>query len=131
MLDRIDIQVEVLRPKTSILSTPTDDVESSADVRQRVIEARGVQHERAGKANAFLGTDDLTRFCAIDGATLQLLEDAAKRLYLSPRACHRVLKVARTIADLDHVPGIRSGHVAEAINYRRMGKSIHDAWISS
>jgi len=120
LLDRIDIQVEVLRPKTSILTTPHEGTETSADVRQRVIEARDVQYQRTGKSNALLGNDELTRFCKIDGATLQLLEDAAKQLYLSPRACHRILKVARTIADLDQAENIRSVHVAEAIAFRRL-----------
>lgn len=123
LLDRIDIQVEVLRPKTSILTTPHEGIESSADVRQRVIAARNVQYERAGKANALLDNDELTRFCAIDGATLQLLEDAAKQLYLSPRACHRILKVARTIADLERVADIGAGHLAEAIALRKVSTS--------
>ena len=124
LLDRIDIQVEVLRPKSSILTTPVDDLEGSATVRRRVIEARGVQHERSGKANALLSNDELTRFCGIDGATLQLLEDAARQLYLSPRACHRILKVARTIADLDHAADIAADHIAEAITLRRIPSSI-------
>ena len=124
LLDRIDIQVEVLRPKTSILTTPVDDIEGSARIRTRVIEARGVQHERTGKANALLSNDELTRHCGIDGATLQLLEDAARQLYLSPRACHRILKVARTIADLDQAPDIMADHLAEAITLRRIPSSI-------
>lgn len=124
LLDRIDIQVEVLRPKTSILTTPTDDVESSAEVRERVIEARNVQYERAGKSNALLGNDELKRFCHIGGAVMQLLEDATRQLYLSPRACHRILKVARTIADLDHAPDIAAGHLAEAIALRKISNQI-------
>lgn len=124
LLDRIDIQVEVLRPETSILTTPHEGAETSADVRQRVIEARGVQHERAGKANALLDNDELKRFCHIEGAIMQLLEDATKQLYLSPRACHRILKVARTIADLDHASDIGANHLAEAITLRRIPSSI-------
>ena len=124
LLDRVDIQVEVLRPETSILTTPHEGTEASADVRQRVIEARNVQHERAGKTNALMGNDELTRFCKIDGAALHLLEDAAKQLYLSPRACHRVLKVARTIADLDRATDITADHLAEAITLRRIPSSI-------
>ena len=114
----------MLRPETSILTTPHEGAESSATVRQRVIEARDVQYKRAGKANALLGNDELTRFCAIDGNTLQLLEDAAKHLYLSPRACHRILKVARTIADLDYAQDIGADHLAEAITLRRIPPSI-------
>ena len=121
LLDRIDIQVEVLRPSTSILSTPTDGIERSASVRERVIESRRVQHERAGKPNALLSNAELARFCHIGGEALGLLEHAAEKLYLSPRACHRILKVSRTIADLDHADDIGPEHLAEAIAFRRPG----------
>ena len=120
LLDRIDIQVEVLRPKTSILSASTDNIESSGQVRERVVEAYRLQHQRAGKPNALLDNSELTRFCPINGETLQLLEHAVEQLCLSPRACHRILKVSRTIADLDQAENIRTGHVAEAIAFRRL-----------
>ena len=120
LLDRIDIQVEVLRPKTSILSAPTDNIENSAKVRERVIEAHQLQLQRAGKPNALLDNSEMTRFCHISGETLSLLEHAAEQLCLSPRACHRILKVSRTIADLDPAPAIGSEHVAEAIAFRRL-----------
>jgi magnesium chelatase family protein len=123
LLDRFDIQVEVLRPKTSILTTPNEGVETSADVRQRVIEARNVQYGRCGKANALLDADEMAKYCHVKGATLQLLEDAVRQLYLSPRACHRILKVARTIADMDRAADIGAGHVAEAITFRRLNAS--------
>jgi magnesium chelatase family protein len=121
LLDRIDIQVEVLRPETSILSTPTDNIETSKKVRERVIASRWIQMKRTGKPNAMLSNGELKRFCHIEGDTLQLLEQAAEKLYLSPRACHRILKVARTIADLDRAEHIGSGHLAEAISFRRLG----------
>jgi len=121
LLDRIDIQVEVLRPKTSILSTPTGNIETSKEVRERVITSRWIQMKRAGKPNALLTNGELKQFCHIEGNTLQLLEHAAERLYLSPRACHRILKVARTIADLDRSNQINAGHLAEAIAFRRLG----------
>lgn len=120
LLDRIDIQVEVLRPKTSILSASTDNIESSEKVRERVIEAHRLQLQRAGKPNALLDNSELTQFCRINGETLHLLEYAAEQLCLSPRACHRILKVSRTIADLDQAENIRSEHVAEATAFRRL-----------
>jgi magnesium chelatase family protein len=120
LLDRIDIQIEVLRPKTSILSSSTDGIESSASVRERVITSRWIQMKRASKPNALLNNGELKQFCHIEGDTLQLLEQAAEQLYLSPRACHRILKVSRTIADLDQAENIHSRHVAEAIAYRRL-----------
>jgi len=67
-----------------------------------------------------LSSSELVHFCHIEGETLRLLEDAAEQLYLSPRACHRILKVSRTIADLDQAENIRSEHVAEAIAFRRL-----------
>ena len=128
LLDRIDIQVEVLRPKTSILSAPTDNIESSEKVRERVIEAHGLQLQRAGKPNALLDNSELTRYCHINGETLHLLEHAAEQLCLSPRACHRILKVSRTIADLDQADNISSVHVAEAIAFRRLSTVINGVY---
>ena len=120
LLDRIDIQVEVLRPRKSILGAPVNNIESSAKVRKRVIASRHIQHQRAGKPNASLTNAELASFCHIEGETLQLLELAAEQLYLSPRACHRILKVSRTIADLAKSENISSEHVAEAISFRRL-----------
>ncbi len=125
LLDRIDIQIEVIRPKISILSTPTDNIENSATVRQRVIESREIQTARAGKCNGMMSNGDLKQFCHIENDTLQLLELAAEQLYLSPRACHRILKVSRTIADLDGITDINSEHVAEAISFRRLNTEQH------
>ena len=125
LLDRIDIQVEVLRPKTSILSSSTDGIEDSKTVRERVIQARNIQFTRAGKCNAMMSNGDLEQFCSLNQETLKLLENAAEQLYLSPRACHRILKVSRTIADLDGVTDINSGHVAEAISFRRLNAEQH------
>lgn len=120
LLDRIDIQVDVLRPKTSIMSASTNNIEDSAQVRDRVIDARQIQSHRAGKPNALLTNGDLKNFCVIGSRALTLLEKAAEQLVLSPRACHRILKVSRTIADLDHSTDIKSQHVAEAIAFRRL-----------
>jgi len=110
----------VLRPKTSILNVPTDGIEGSGEVRARVIEARCLQTQRSGKPNALLDNSELTRFCPVNGETLHLLEHAAEQLFLSPRACHRILKVSRTIADLDQAENISSMHVVEAIAFRRL-----------
>ena len=120
LLDRIDIQVEVLRPKVSILTAPKGQSENSASVRARVIQARDVQTERAGKPNALLDNGEMERFCAVRRDSLDLLEQATQQLCLSPRACHRILKVSRTIADLEGSADIRTGHLAEAIAFRRL-----------
>jgi magnesium chelatase family protein len=120
LLDRIDIQVEVMRPDKSILSEPADDIENSEAVRQRVIASRARQLARAGKPNALLDNSELSAYCHIEGEQLGLLETAAEQLYLSPRACHRILKVARTIADMDRAEDIACEHIAEAIAFRRL-----------
>ena len=72
----------------------------------------------------YMDNSELERLCHIEGETLQLLEHAAEQLYLSPRACHRILKVSRTIADLDTTRNIGSGHVAEAIAFRCMSARL-------
>ena len=120
LLDRIDIQVEVLRPDKSILSEPTHGIEKSAIVRKRVIKSRSLQMKRAGKPNALLDNSELAKDCHINDECLGLLEMAAEQLYLSPRACHRILKVSRTIADLDQAENIGPVHVAEAIAFRHL-----------
>lgn len=120
LLDRIDLQVEVLRPEKSILSETTEGIETSAVVRERVIRARKIQLKRTGKPNALMDNNELNRHCQIDGERLLLLEMASEQLFLSPRACHRILKVARTIADLDEVEKLSSQHIAEAIAFRRL-----------
>ncbi len=118
----------MLRPKTSILSASTNNIESSEQVRGRVIESRHIQSRRAGKPNALLSNSELEQFCHIEGETLQLLEHAAEQLYLSPRACHRILKVSRTIADLDRAENINSSHLAEAIAFRRLSTAMNGVY---
>jgi len=88
-------------------------------VRTRVTAARAAQLARQGKPNNRLATKEIDRLCAPDAAGAQLLKQAIARLGLSARAYHRVLKVARSIADLAGAEKIASAHVAEAIHYRR------------
>jgi magnesium chelatase family protein len=95
------------------------DGESSATVRDRVTAARAVQIERQGKPNARLGPDEVDLHARPDVAGAQLLKQAMARLSLTARAYHRILKVARSIADLAGAAQINAAHVAEAIHYRR------------
>jgi len=125
LLDRIDIQLEVPEVKFRDIVSRTP-AESSAAIRARVTRARERQLDRfAGRrvfANAQMGPRDVKLFCPIPDEAERLLEMAVTKLGFSARAFDRVLKVARTIADLDGKDGIETPHVSEAIQYRMMDK---------
>ncbi|HNA04527.1 MAG TPA: YifB family Mg chelatase-like AAA ATPase [Rhodocyclaceae bacterium] len=118
LLDRIDMTLEVPALSQQELQSAADG-ESSDAVRNRVIAARDRQLERQGKPNAALASGEIDALCAPDEAGAKLLSAALVRLKLSARAYHRVLKLARTVADLAGAARIASPHVAEAIHYRR------------
>ena len=123
LLDRIDLMIDVPAvAETDLRAGPTG--ESSAAVRERVEAARQRQTSRQGCANAQLSNADIDSHCRLDTPASQLLAQAMARLNLSARAYHRILKVARTIADLASQDTITSAHVAEAIQYRR---GLHEA----
>ena len=122
LLDRIDIQLEVpALPERDLLKQA--DGEPSAVIRQRVEAARQRSLARQGKANVRLSVTELDELCAPDAAGQALLQQAISRLGLSARAYHRILKVARTIADLAGSEGVLTPHIAEAVQYRRMDKA--------
>ncbi len=118
LLDRIDIQLPVAAMAPDGMGAHADG-EPSASIAQRVALAHARQLARQGRPNSGLGPGEIDRHCAPDEAGRRLLHDAARHLHWSARAYHRVLKVARTIADLADVDEVRSKHVAEAIGYRR------------
>ena len=122
LLDRIDLQVEVPRVPIAELRQRAGTEESSASVLLRVIAARGRQLARAGMANAQLGNREVERDCVLSAGDNTLLERAVDKLGLSARAYHRILRVARTIADLDGSERIHSAHLSEAIQYRRLDR---------
>lgn len=122
LLDRIDLHVELpaLSPEEM---TGRRHGEGSATIRERVIEARQRQLDRfrgrgAVYANAQMTVRDLDQFCRLGPAAEELLQRAMRRLHLSARAYHRVLKLARTIADLARSDSIETTHLAEALQYR-------------
>lgn len=124
LLDRIDMQIEVPRvPQAQLRSGAPTDGETSATVRARVSIARERQLARAGQLNHQLGTRDIDRDCRLDDAGHALLDQAMQRFGLSARSYHRILKVARTIADLAGAERIASTHLSEAIGYRRFDRA--------
>ncbi|MFZ1445431.1 MAG: YifB family Mg chelatase-like AAA ATPase [Candidatus Dechloromonas phosphoritropha] len=118
-LDRIDLLIEVPALPVEALGGKADG-ESSATVRERVTAALACQHARQHKPNSRLNAGEVETLCAPDAAGASLLKHASQRLDLSARAWHRILKVARTIADLAGSASIHAPHVAEAIQYRRL-----------
>ena len=118
LLDRIDIQISVpALTQDELMGAGAG--EPSAAIRARVEAARTRQKIRQGKPNAALGTQEIDQFCALDRAGETLLKQAITRLNLSARAYHRVLKLARSVADLADSEAITPAHLAEAIQYRR------------
>jgi magnesium chelatase family protein len=121
LMDRIDIHVEVPRVPFEKLSSQRTG-EPSAKVRERVEAARVVQRKRFEgtmlQTNADMGPAEIRKFCPIDETSTNLLKAAMQQMQLSARAYHRILKLARTIADLAGAEHILTAHIAEAIQYR-------------
>ena len=116
LLDRIDLHLTVARENTVLGNQPSG--ETSASVAAVVAEARALQQRRQGCANAVLDLNGLRRHCLLTSADQAWLETACERLTLSLRAAHRLLKVARTLADLEQAEAIARAHLAEAMQYR-------------
>jgi magnesium chelatase family protein len=122
LLDRIDIQIEVPAVLPEDLSR-SDNGESSKAIRARVAQARTQMIARQGKENARLTTREIDAHCTPDEKGATLLKQAISRLGLSARGYHRILKIARTIADLAGMEKTSLAYVAEAIQYRRLDRA--------
>jgi len=127
LLDRIDLHIEVPSVKYRALSDK-ETGESSAAVKERVNKARDLQKKRFGSngvlCNARMTEKQIRKFCQIDEEAHKLIEMAIEKLGLSARAANRILKVSRTIADLENDEAIKPSHVAEAIQYRSLDRSL-------
>ena len=128
LLDRIDIHIEVPAVKYKELSTEVKS-EPSSEIRTRVMKAREIQLERfAGSRNIYnnadMGSKEVRQFCKLDSASAELLKMAMTKLGLSARAYDRILKVSRTIADLENSSNILPQHISEAIQYRSLDREL-------
>lgn len=120
LLDRIDMVLSVPPlPKEVLLEKNTNDAEKSKTIRKRVINAHNIQLQRQGKSNDNLAADEIEELVELNQANKQMLSAAIDKFSLSARAYHRILKVARTIADLDNSDSVNTQHLTEAISYRR------------
>ena len=129
LLDRIDMHIEV-NPVAFTKIIDHKDTTSSAEIQQKVVAARHLQTKRFSHTslhyNAQMGPRQLRKYCKLDEASKKLLEKAMDKLGLSARAYDRILKVARTMADLEALESIQSTHIAEAIQYRSLDR---EGWL--
>ncbi len=123
LLDRIDMHIEVPRVSHEVLRKGSvEGEETSAEIRKRVINARKIAIEQRGKTNSELSPVEVKKYCTLSEQGHQLLEQAMDQFGLSHRAYHRILKLARTIADLAQSENIEIPHLSEAIGYRKLDR---------
>ena len=127
LLDRIDIHIEVQKVEFEQLAEKRKG-ESSIEIRNRVLKAREIQAKRYKELdinyNAQMGPKEIEKYCDLDSTCQQLIKNAMEKLNLSARAYDRILKVARTIADLDDAENISPAHISEAIQYRSLDRDF-------
>ncbi|HEY8037719.1 MAG TPA: YifB family Mg chelatase-like AAA ATPase [Methylobacter sp.] len=125
LLDRIDMHLEVPRISHEVLRKGSPDgEESSEQIRTRVVAARNLAVARSGKANSELTAKEVKQLCVMSEQSHRILEQAMDKFGLSHRAYHRILKLARTIADLAQSENIETAHLSEAISYRKLDRSV-------
>jgi len=123
-LDRIDIQLEVTRLPKGMWANQTEPSENSAAIQKRVAFCRNIQLARQGKANAHLSSSELRNFCKLTADENEFIELAVEKLGLSTRAHHKILKIARTLADMVGSKNIEREHLVEALSYRAMDRLL-------
>ncbi|MBU1076742.1 MAG: YifB family Mg chelatase-like AAA ATPase [Spirochaetes bacterium] len=125
ILDRIDIQIEI--PQTNFLNYRDEIAENSATLRERIIKVHKIQQLRSKRLtsyyNAYLDTNEIKKFIALDSSSLTLLNKAIDALGLSPRSYFKTLKIARTIADLEGSEKVTSTHISESLQYRILDRN--------
>lgn len=123
-LDRIDIQIEVARLPKGTWAQSSQKNEKSAQIQQRVQACRGIQLQRQAKANAHISSRELKQYCQLSADDNEFLELAVEKLGLSTRAHHKILKIARTLADMEQSAEINRKHLTEALSYRAMDRLL-------
>ena len=128
LLDRIDIQLEVAEVSYDEIQQSDDSIEKSEAIRKRVELCRQIQLERFKgrnlRCNAEMGVPEIRRYCELTPDGHALMQRIIDRLGMSARAHHRILKVARTLADMDGAESIATSHLSEAISYRTLDKKL-------
>ncbi|CAH0524262.1 YifB family Mg chelatase-like AAA ATPase [Vibrio hippocampi] len=124
LLDRFDLSIEIPALPKGVLAQGGERGETTSVVKQRVVDAREIMLARSGKVNSLLTNRELERDCRLQSEDAEFLEAALHRLGLSVRAYHRIIKVARTIADLSGQAEIKKPHLAEALGYRAMDRLL-------
>jgi magnesium chelatase family protein len=125
LLDRIDIHIEVPRLDKTALNPDAQKGETSSIIRKRVNTAYEIQIQRNGKSNGELDVNEVECFCSMNSREKHLLEQAMDKFKLSARAYHRILKLARTIADISECSDIETSHLTEAISFRCLDRFNH------
>ena len=123
-LDRMDIQIEVARLPRGTWANTEQDSETSSQVQTRVEACRAYQLKRQQKANAHISSAELKKYCQLSGDDNEFLELAVEKLGLSTRAHHKILKIARTLADMEQSQTINHKHLIEALSYRAMDRLL-------
>ncbi|ALO36302.1 ATP-dependent protease [Colwellia sp. MT41] len=123
-LDRIDIQIEVARLPRGTWAQSSQKNETSVQIQQRVQVCRAIQLQRQGKANAHISSRELKQYCQLTADDNEFLELAVEKLGLSTRAHHKILKISRTLADMEKSPEILRKHLTEALSYRAMDRLL-------
>ena len=123
-LDRIDIQIEVARLPRGTWAQSDQNNETSVEVQKRVRVCRSIQLKRQGKANAHISSSELKQYCHLSADDNEFLELAVEKLGLSTRAHHKILKIARTLADMEASSNVGHKHLVEALSYRAMDRLL-------
>lgn len=122
MLDRIDMHVHLPRVDLKTLQSKGGESETSQIVKKRVEQLRVFQTQRQNKLNSQLSSQELEEYCDLNGELLEFLENVCEQLHMSARAYHRILKIARTIADMSGEGEISKSHLLEAIGFRSLDR---------